>query len=236
MHCERAITTRTSWALAVLAFSLAAACSSFGQVRHRGMSPRQEFLLCAQNVLGKTVLWQGIFDGLLGASNAPKVDCSLGRDEFIAALQKNEAISVFEDGRFAFLVQTGKSPQRQTNFFYDYKFKRLPIHLEVSQRQSTGSQQLTEPELQGIAEAILRKTRGVEVLWTIGNSPEADCKSTQEEIHVQLEVEARQLGKTVPQSVIAALRASPCDDDSDLRPMYFTDVTRDLWRNQEWQL
>jgi hypothetical protein len=227
MLCKRAITMRTIRALAVLAFSLAAACSSFGQVQHRGMSARQEFLLCAQKVLGKTVLWQGIFDGPLDASNAPKVDCPMERDEFIAVLQKNEAISVFEDGRFAFLVQTGESPQRQPNFLYDYKFKKLPIHLKVSQRQSTGSQQPTEPELQGIADAILRDTRGVEVLWTIGNSPEADCMSTQEEIHVQLELEARHLGKRGPESVIAALRASPCDDDSDQQPtMYFTDVTR----------
>jgi len=226
MRSNRAITMRTSRALAVLAFSLATACSSFGQVQHRGMSPRQEFLLCAQKVLGKTVLWQEIFDARLDASNVPKVDCPMERGDFIAALQKNEAISVFEDGRFAFLVQTGESPQRQPNFLYDYKFKKLPIHLKVRQRQSTGSRRLTEPELEGIADAILRDTRGVEVLWTIGNSPEADCMTTTEEIHVQLEVEARRLGKAGPESVIAALRASPCDDDSDQRQMYFTNVTR----------
>jgi hypothetical protein len=226
VRSNREITMRTSRVLAVLAFSLAAACSSFGQVQHRGMSPRQEFLLCAQKVLRKTVLWQEIFNGRLDASNVPKVDCPMERGDFIAALQKNEAISVFEDGRFAFLVQTGESPQRQPNFLYDYKFKKLPIHLKVSRRQSTGSRQLTEPDLQGIAVAILRDTRGVEVLWTIGNSPEADCMSTSEEIHVQLEVEARRLGKTGPESVIAALRASPCDDDSEQRPMYFIDVTR----------
>jgi hypothetical protein len=100
---------RTSRALAVLAFSLAAACSTFGQIQRRGMSPRQEFLLCAQKVLGKTVLWQEIFTGRLDTINVPKVACPMRRDEFIAALQKNEAISVFEDERFAFLVQTGES-------------------------------------------------------------------------------------------------------------------------------
>ena len=148
------------------------------------------------------------------------------RDEFIAALQKNEAISVFEDERFAFLVQTGESPQRQPNLLYDYKFKNLPIHFQVSQRQSAGSRQLKKPELQGIADAILRDTRGVEVLWTIGNSPEADCMSTEEEIQMQLEVEARHLSKTGPESVIAALRASPCDDPANAPPMYFTNVAR----------
>jgi hypothetical protein len=217
---------RTSRALAVLAFSLAAACSSFGQVQHRGMSPRQEFLLCAQKVLGKTVLWQDIFTGRLDTINVPKVACPMRRDEFIAALQKNEAISVFEDERFAFLVQTGESPRRQPNFLYDYKFKKLPIHLQVSQRRSAGSRQLTELELQGIADAILRDTRGVEVLWTIGNSPEADCMPTEEEIQMQLEVEARHLSKTGPESVIAALRASPCDDPANAPPMYFTNVAR----------
>jgi hypothetical protein len=217
---------RTSRALTVLAFSLAAACSTFGQIQRRGMSPRQEFLLCAQKVLGKTVLWQGIFFGRIDSSNAPKVACPAGRDEFIAALQKNEAISVFEDGRFAFLVQTGQSPQRQPNILYDYKFKKLPIHLKISQRQSTGSRQMTEPELQRIAAAILRGTRGVEVLWSIGNSPEADCTTTKEEILVELELEARQLGKAGPESVIAALRASPCEDDSELKPIYFSNVTR----------
>jgi len=97
--------------------------------------------LCAQKVRGKTVLWQGIFFGRLDASNVPKVACPAGRDEFIAALQKDEAISVFEDGRFAFLVQTGQSPHRQPNILYGYKFKKLPIHLKVSQRQRTGSLQ-----------------------------------------------------------------------------------------------
>jgi hypothetical protein len=217
---------RTSRALAVLAFSLAAACSTFGQIQRRGMSPRQEFLLCAQKVLGKTVLWQEIFTGRLDTINVPKVACPMRRDEFIAALQKNEAISVFEDERFAFLVQTGESPQRQPNLLYDYKFKKLPIHFQVSQRQSAGSRQLTKPELQGIADAILRDTRGVEVLWTIGNSPEADCMTTEEEIQMQLEVEARHLSKTGPESVIAALRASPCDDSADAPPMYFIDVAR----------
>lgn len=226
MRSNRAITKRISRALAVLAFSLAAACSTFGQVQHRGMSARQEFLLCAQKVLGKTVLWQEIFTGRLDTINVPKVACPMRRDEFIAALQKNEAISVFEDGQFAFLVQTGESPQRQPNILYDYKFKKLPIHLKVSQRRSRGSRQLAEPELQGIADAILRDTRGMEVLWTIGNSPEADCMSTNEEIQVQLELEARHLNKTGPESVIAALRASPCDDPANAPPMYFTNVAR----------
>jgi hypothetical protein len=217
---------RTSRAVAVLAFSLAAACSTFGQVQHRGMSPRQEFLLCAQKVLGKTVLWQEIFTGRIDTINVPKVACPMRRDEFIAALQKNEAISVLEDERFAFLVQTGESPQRQPNLLYDYKFKNLPIHFQVSQRQSAGSRELTKPELQGIADAILRDTRGVEVLWTIGNSPEADCMTTEEEIQMQLEMEARHLSKTGPESVIAALRASPCDDPANAPPIYFTNVAR----------
>jgi hypothetical protein len=217
---------RTSRALAVLAFSLAAACSTFGQIQRRGMSPRQEFLLCAQNVLGKTVLWQQIFTGRIDTINVPKAACPMRRDEFIAALQKNEAISVFEDERFAFFVQTGESPERQPNFIYDYKFKKLPIHFQVNQRQNAGSRQLTKPELQGIADAILRDTRGVEVLWTIGNSPEADCMTTEEEIQMQLEVEVRHLSKTGPESVIAALRASPCDDPANAPPMYFTNVAR----------
>ncbi len=226
MRSNRAITVRTSRALAVLAFSLAAACSTFGQIQRRGMSPRQEFLLCAQKVLGKTVLWQDVFYGPRDAKDVPKVACPMKRDEFIAALQKSEAISVFEDGPFAFFVTTGESPQRQPNILYDYKFKKLPIHLKVSRRQSTGSRQLTEPELQGVAAAILRDTRGVEVLWSIGNSPEADCTATDEKVLVLLEVEARNLGKAGPESVIAALRASPCEDDSDLKPIYFSNVTR----------
>ncbi|HMD08126.1 MAG TPA: hypothetical protein VKH63_11360 [Candidatus Acidoferrum sp.] len=217
---------KTSRSLAVLGLLLVTACSSFGQVQHRGMSARQEFLLCAQKVLGKTVLWQEIFTGRLDTITVPKVACPMRRDEFIAALQKNEAISVFEDGRFAFLVQTGESPQRQPNFLYDYKFKKLPIHFQVSQRQSEGSRQLTKLELQGIADAILRDTRGVEVLWTIGNSPEADCMTTEEEIQMQLEVEARRLSKTGPESVIAALRASPCEDPANAPQMYFTNVAR----------
>jgi hypothetical protein len=217
---------RTYRALALLVFSLAAACSTFGQVQHRAMSPRQEFLLCAQKVLGKTVLWQEIFTGRIDTINVPKVACPMRRDEFIAALQKNEAISVFEDGRFAFLVQTGESPVRQPNFLYDYKFKKLPIHFQVSQRQSAGSRQLTNLELEGIADAILRDTRGVEVLWTIGNSPEADCMTTEDEIQMQLEVEARPLSKAGPESVIAALRASPCEDPANAPPMYFTNVAR----------
>src|SRR5208282_2984238 len=217
---------KLSRSLAVLGLLLVTGRPSFGQVQHRGMSPREEFLLCAQKVLGKTVLWQEIFTGRLDTINVPKVACPIERGEFIAALQKNEAISVFEDGRFAFLVQTGESPQRQPNFLYDYKFKKLPIHLKVSQRQSTGSRQLMEPELQGIADAILRDTRGVEVLWTIGNSPEADCMTTEEEIQMQLEVEARHLSKAGPESVIAALRASPCEDPANAPPMYFTNVAR----------
>jgi len=78
MLSNRAITMRTSRALTVLAFSLAAACSTFGQIQRRGMSPRQEFLLCAQKVLGKTVLWQGIFFGRIDTSNAPQSRLSGG--------------------------------------------------------------------------------------------------------------------------------------------------------------
>jgi hypothetical protein len=50
--------------------------------------------------------------------------------------------------------------------------------------------------------------------------------TTEEEIQMQLEVEARHLSKTGPESVIAALRASPCDDSADAPPMYFIDVAR----------
>jgi len=39
------------------------------------------------------------------------------RDEFIAALKKNEAISVFEDERFAFLVQTGEHRHGTRHYF-----------------------------------------------------------------------------------------------------------------------
>jgi len=79
---------RKSQALAFLAFLLAAACSSFGQGHHRGVSARQEFLLCAQKVPGKTVLWQGILDGRLDASNAPTVDCPMGRRVYCGTPEK----------------------------------------------------------------------------------------------------------------------------------------------------
>ena len=217
---------RTFRALAVFAFSLAAACSSFGQVQHHGMSREQEFLLCAQKVLGKVVLWQGLFWGPRYESTVPEVACPAGRDEFIAQLQKNEGISVFEDGRFAFMVTTAATRQGKPIIRYAYEFKELPISFDVHQAQRAGSRKISDGELQKIADAILHETRGVEVLWAIGNSPEADCMTTKQEIHVRLEVEVRQLSKTGPESVIAALRTSPCDDDSDAHPMYFTSVTR----------
>jgi hypothetical protein len=219
-------TMKTLRSLAVLGLLLVTAHSSFGQLQHRGMSREQEFLLCAQKVLGKVVLWQGLFGGPRYENTVPKVACPAGRDEFIAQLQKNEGISVFEDGRFAFMVTTAATRQGKPIIHYAYEFKKLSISFEVHQAQRAGSRKISDGQLQKIADAILHETRGVEVLWAIGNSPEADCMTTKQEIHVRLEVEARQLSKTGPESVIAALRTSPCDDDSDAQPMYFTSVTR----------
>jgi hypothetical protein len=212
--------------LALLALSVAFSLPTFADIRHIGMSPDQKFLVCAQKVLGKVVLWQDIFYGARDADSTPKLACPMGRDEFIAALQKEEAISLFEDGPFAFVVTTGYSAQRKPNTFYGYKFKRLPILFNVRNAQRVGSRKITEKELQTIASAILRETRGLEVLWAIGNSPEADCMTGEEQIRVELEVEARSLGKDGPEAVIAALRTSPCNDESELKPMYFSDVTR----------
>src|SRR5258708_5021723 len=141
-------------------------------------------------------------------------------------LQKEEAISVFEDGPFAFLVTTGYSAQRKPNTFYDYKFKTLPILFNVRNAQRERSRKIPEEELRTIASAILRETRGVEVLWAIGNSPEAGCMTGKEQIRVELEVEARSLGTDGPEAVIAALRTSPCDDESELKAMSFSDLTR----------
>jgi hypothetical protein len=47
-----------------------------------------------------------------------------------------------------------------------------------------------------------------------------------EQIRVELEVEVRSLGKDGPEAVIAALRTSPCENESELNGMYFSDVTR----------
>lgn len=212
--------------LTLLGLSLAFSCPTFGEVRHLGMSPEEKFLLCAQEVLGKVVLWQDIFYGAREADNTPKVPCPMGRDAFIAALQKEEAISVFEDGPFALLVTTGYSPQRKPNTFFGYKFKRLPILFKVRQKQRDGSRKIPEDELQKIASTILRETRGVEVLESIGNAPGSGCPAIQDQIRVELEVEARTLGKNGPEAVIVALRTSPCDDESELKPAFYSDLTR----------
>jgi len=186
---------RLSQSLIALAFSLAAVSSCFGQVQHRGMSPEQEFLVCAQKVLGKPVLWQDIFDGPRNSNRAPRITCPAGRNEFIAALRKDEAITVYEDEQFAFLVTTGYSPLRKPNTFYDYKFDKIPIKLKVSQRERPGSRQLSEHEVQNVTAEILRNARGVEILWAIGNSPEVPCPSA-ERIMVLLELETRQLNRS----------------------------------------
>ena len=217
---------KTYHLLAVLGLLLVTACSSFGQVQHRGMSREQEFLLCAQKVLGKVVLWQGLFWGPRYESTVPEVACPATREEFIAQLQKNEGISVFEDGRFAFMVTTAATRQGKPIIHYGYEFKKLPIPFNVHQAQRAGSRKIPDEELQKIADAILRETRGVEVLWAIGNSPEADCMTTKKQIRVELEVEARHLGKGSPESVLAALRVNPCDEEKEVQPMYFTNVTR----------
>jgi hypothetical protein len=217
---------KTSRSLAVLGLLLVTACSSFGQAQHRGMSREQEFLLCAQTVLGKVVFWQGLFWGPRYESTVPEVACPAGRDEFIAELQKKEGISVFEDGRFAFMVTTAATRQGKPIIHYGYEFKKLPISFNVHQAQRAGSRKMSDEELQKIADAILRETRGVEVLWAIGNSPEADCMTTEKQIRVELEVEAHHLGKDTPESVLAALRVNPCDEEKEAQPMYFTNVTR----------
>ena len=165
----------------------------------------------------------GIFYGPRDSNRTPRVACPAGRDEFIAALRRDEAITVYEDRQFAFLVTTGYSPQRKPNRFYDYKFDKLPIKLKVIQRERPGSRQLSEPETQKVTAEILRNARGVEILWAIGNSPEAPCPSA-EEITIVLELETRQLSASGPESVVAFLRATPCADD--LVPSYFSDVTQ----------
>jgi hypothetical protein len=207
-------------------FSVVFSSNTFADIRHIGVSPEQEFLVCAQKVLGKVVLWQDIFYGARGADNIPKVACPMGRDEFIAALQQDEAISVFEDGPFAFLVTTGYSAQRKPNTFYEYKFKTLPILFNVRQVQREGSRKIPEEELQKIARAVLRETRGVEVLEAIGNSPGSGCTAAQDQIRVELDVEARSMGKDGPQAVISALRASPCDDENEPKPENPSDLMR----------
>jgi hypothetical protein len=190
------------------------------------MSAEQKFLICAQKVLGKVVLWQDIFYGARDADNTPKIACPMEKSQLITALQKQEAISVFEDGPFAFLVTTGYSARRKPNTFYGYKFDKLQILFNVRGIQQEGSRKIPEDELQNVASAILQETRGVEVLWAIGNSPEADCLTMKEQIRVELEVEVRSLGKDGPEAVIAALRTSPCENESELNGMYFSDVTR----------
>lgn len=151
---------KTSRSLAALGLLLVTAGSSFGQAQHRGMSREQQFLLWAQTVLGKLVFWQGLFWGPRYESTVPEVACPAGRDEFIAELQKKEGLSVFEDGRFAFMVTTEATRQGKPIIHYGYEFKKLPISFNVHQAQRAGSRKMSDEELQKIADAILRETRG----------------------------------------------------------------------------
>lgn len=208
--------------LATMTVAIMIASPVWGQIQHLGRSPEQDFLICAQNVLGKPILWQDIFDGPLDSNRSPKVACPMSRNDFVAALKQNEGITVFENDRFAFLVTTGasKSGRRACSHSYD----KVPIKLKVIQRQSPGSRPLTEREVNEVTAGILRNTRGLEILWTIDFCPEADCR-TEDRILVMLELETRKLDKTGSESVVAFLRATPCADD-DITPFYYSDVTR----------
>jgi len=100
MSCVRPLT--------FLAFGLTVAFTTGGQVRHIEMTPEQEFLVCAQQVLGETVLWRSIFDTRhVGDNPVPQVPCPASRGEFTRLLQKNAGILTLEDGGVAFLVAHG---------------------------------------------------------------------------------------------------------------------------------
>ena len=208
--------------MTLLALALAAALVTQGQVQNIGMTSEQEFLLCAQHVLGETVLWDGIFNTRkVGDNPVPQVPCPASHEEFISSLRKNVGILTFEDGGFAFLVVNGGPTSRmRSSPVYDSGTPHFEIDPEVSQDSSEGPQ-LSEQELQRISSTILGKTRGVEVLWDIQDQP---CFGR---ITVQLDIEARRLTKEGPESIISFLRVSDCPEGvSHLYPSYISDMTR----------
>jgi hypothetical protein len=222
--------------LALLTLALATALITQGQVQHIGMTPEQEFFLCAQHVLGETVLWDGIFyTRKVGDNPVPQVPCPASREEFISSLRKNVGILTFEDGGFAFLVVNGGPTSRlESSPVYDKGAPHFKIDLNVSQGERSGDRQLSEPELQKISSRILENTRGVEVLGDIQDQP---CSGR---ITVQLDIGARRLSKDGPESIIALLRVSDCPEGlSHLYPSYISDMTRLIYgeiKNGEYEM
>ncbi len=196
--------------------------SGYCQMSHVGMSSEQQFLLCAQGVLGKPVLWQALFPRAPQDGLVPQVTCPDSREHFIEALQKNEAISVFEDDRFAFLAKTGESPaQRGRNIYYGYDWKRLAIDFHAITHPVAGSQDLSDAEQSAVVSSILRNTRGVEVFDVI--EPSEAYGSDTGLLHVWLDIDIVRLGRDTPESVFAFLHASTSADsghDDVVRLLY----------------
>src|SRR6266853_12408 len=208
--------------LILLAFLSTLTFVAEGQVQHFGMTPEQEFLLCAQQVLGKTVLWNRIFyTGEVGASSLPRVPCPASREEFIRRLQENAGILTLEDDGFAYLVVHGvPTTGLGSSPIYDGGTPPFRVDLDVSKGERS-VRQLSEQELQTISKKILGKTRGVEVLWDIQDPP---CIGR---IEVQLNIEAHWLSKQGPESIISFLRVSDCPGERlDHPPRYISDMTR----------
>lgn len=219
--------------LTLLAFALAPASVIKGQVQHIGMTPEQQFLVCAQQVLGETVLWDGIFQTRqVGDNPVPQAPCPASRQEFISSLRKNVGILTFEDNGFAFLVVNGGPTSRmRSSPVYDSGTPHFKINLVVNQDSSEGPQ-MSDQELQRISSTILGKTRGVEVLWDIQDQP---CFGR---ITVQLDIQARRLSKEGPESVISFLRVSDCPE-GHLYASYASDMTRLIYgelKNGEYEM
>ncbi len=223
--------------LNLLAFLLATAFVTQGQAQHIGMTSEQEFLLCAQKVFGKTVLWQGIFyTPKVGDNPVPQVPCPTSREEFTRLLQENVGILTFEDGGFAFLVASGGGPTSRLGSSPVYKggTPHFKVDLDVSQGNPSNGRKLSEKELQTISKKILGQTRGVEVLWDIQDQP---CFG---QIRVQLDIDARHLSKKGPESIISFLRVSDCPGNRlDRPPSYIGDMTRLIYgevKNGEYEM
>jgi hypothetical protein len=221
--------------LTLLALALAAASITQGQVQHIGMTPEQEFLLCAQQVLGKPVLWDGIFyTRKIGDNPVPQVPCPASREEFINSLRKDVGILTFEDAGFAFLVVTGRPTSRLARSpAYSRGTAHFKVDFDIRQGERSDDRQMSEQELQRISSRILEKTRGVEVLWDIQDQP---CFGL---IKVQLDIDARRLRKDGPESIISFLRVSDCPEDLDRPPGYISDMTRLVYgeiKNGEYEM
>jgi hypothetical protein len=222
--------------LTLLALALVAASITQGQVQHIGMTPEQEFLLCAQRVLGETVLWERIFrTGKVGDNPVPQVPCLASHEEFINSLRKDVGILTFEDGSFAFLVTNGGPTSRLgSSPVYSGGTAHFKVDLDIRQGERSGDRHLSEHELQQISSRILEKTRGVEVLWDIQDKP---CLGL---ITVRLDIEARRLRNGGPESIISFLRVSDCPEDRFDRPLgYISDMTRLIYgeiKNGEYKM